>query len=90
MRIAYRADNLIDAHLVKHALEAADIACFVSGEYSTGGIGELPVFGLVSVLVDDRDEAQAASVIATLTAQLESGALELDPDFDPEAEPEPA
>jgi hypothetical protein len=88
MRIAYRAENLIDAHLVKHALEAANIRCFVSGEYSTGGIGELPVFGLVSVLVDDGDEAQAASVIATLAAQLESG--ELETDFDPDAAPEPA
>lgn len=88
MKIAYRAENLIDAHLVKHALEAAGINCFVSGEYSTGGIGELPVFGLVSVLIDDSDEVEAADVIATLTAQLESG--ELEADFDPGAAPEPA
>jgi hypothetical protein len=88
MRIAYRADNLIDAHLVKHALEAVGIHCFVSGEYATGGMGELPAMGLVNVLIDDNDQVQAAEVIAKLASELEGD--ELEPDLGPDGEPEPA
>ena len=32
MRVVYLADNLFDAHLVKHALEEAEIPAFVFGE----------------------------------------------------------
>ncbi len=88
MRIAYRAENLIDTHLVKHALEAAGIHCFVSGEYASGGMGELPAMGLVNVLIDDSDQAQAADVIAKLAAELEGD--ELDPEFDADPSPKPA
>ncbi|MDE3209610.1 MAG: DUF2007 domain-containing protein, partial [Pseudomonadota bacterium] len=42
MHIAYRAESLIDAHLVKDALERAEIPAFVTGEYLTGGVGQLP------------------------------------------------
>lgn len=47
MRSVYEAANLIDAHLVRQALEAEGIPAFVRGEALTGGIGELGVFGLV-------------------------------------------
>lgn len=70
MRVLYRAENLIDAHLIRHALEAAEIACFVSGQYSTGAIGELPVLGLVNVLVDDNDFEAAETVIRPLVEAL--------------------
>ena len=36
MRVVYLADNLFDAHLVKHALEEADIPAFVFGESPEG------------------------------------------------------
>lgn len=70
MKLLYRAENLIDAHLVRHALEAADIDCFVSGQYSTGAIGELPVFGLVNVLVSDDEWEAAEAVIRPLIEAL--------------------
>lgn len=80
MRIVYDAANLIDAHLVRHALEWAEIPAFVRGEALVGGIGELPAFGLVSVAVPDSVFEQALEIVEQLglgsdTAE-EAGALE--------------
>jgi hypothetical protein len=66
MRIVYAAANLIDAHLVRHALEQAGIPAFVRGEALVGGIGELPPIGLVSVAVPDSAWEQAREVIDQL------------------------
>ena len=51
MKIIYRAENIIDANLVKAALADAGIQAFVSGEYLTGGVGQLPALDLVTVMV---------------------------------------
>ena len=53
MHVIYQADNLFDAHLVKHALEDAGIPAFVFGEQLLGGMGELPLFGVLRVCVPD-------------------------------------
>jgi hypothetical protein len=66
MRIVYDAANLIDAHLVRHALEQAGIPAFVRGEALAGGIGELPPIGLVCVAVPDSAWANAREVIDRL------------------------
>lgn len=70
MRCIYRAENIIDANLVKNALAQAGIPSHVAGEYLTGAAGQLPAFGLVSVLVADADEAAAAPVVAAIDAAL--------------------
>lgn len=61
MQVAYRANNLIEAHLAKHALEGLDIPVFIFGESLLGGAGELPLFGVLRVCVPDPyiDEAMA-------------------------------
>ena len=66
MRTVYHAANLIDAHLVRHALEQAGIPAFVRGEALVGGIGELPPIGLVSVSVPDSACEQARDVVDQL------------------------
>ena len=48
MQIVYRAANIIDANLVKNALDAEGIPAFVGGQYLTGAIGELPPMPPVS------------------------------------------
>ncbi|MCE7031071.1 DUF2007 domain-containing protein [Lysobacter sp. GX 14042] len=53
MRTVYEAANLIDAHLVRHALEGIGIPVFLAGEALAGAMGELPLFGLVRVQVPD-------------------------------------
>jgi hypothetical protein len=70
MRIVYHAENLVDAHLVKGALEAAGIPAHVAGEYLTGAMGELPALGLVAVMVPEHLLPAAAAVAAACDAQL--------------------
>jgi hypothetical protein len=63
MRIIYRAQNLIDAHLVKDALESAEIPAFISGEYLTGGVGQLPALDYVAVLVPESSVDIAEPIV---------------------------
>lgn len=51
MRIVYRAENLVDAHLVKDVLDQAGIPAFISGEYLIGGVGQLPARDFIAVSV---------------------------------------
>ena len=66
MHIVYKADNLFDAHLVKHALEDAGIPAFVFGESLLGGMGELPLFGVLRVCVPDTAFSDAEAVVQGL------------------------
>jgi len=66
MKVVYEAANLIDAHLVRHALEDAGIPVFLRGEALLGGMGELPVFGVVAVCVPDSTLPEAEDVVRQL------------------------
>jgi hypothetical protein len=66
MKVVYEAAGIIDAHLIRHALEAADIPVFVKGEALLGGMGELPMFGLVQVCVPDSAWLQAREVVQSV------------------------
>jgi hypothetical protein len=66
MKVVYEAANLIDAHLVKHALEDADIPVFLRGEALVGGMGELPLFGVVAVCVPDSVWPEASEIVAAM------------------------
>jgi hypothetical protein len=66
MKVVYEAANLIDAHLVRHALEAEEIPVFLRGESLLGGMGELPLFGVIAVCVPDVVFPQARDIVAAL------------------------
>jgi len=66
MQVVYEAAHLIDAYLVRHALEDAGIPVFVRGEALLGGIGELPACGLVAVCVPDLAWPQARAIVERL------------------------
>ena len=84
MHIAYRAESLIDAHLVKDALERAEIPAFVAGEYLTGGVGQLPALDYVAVMVPDSAREPAGRVVAEVAGALaESRACAASWDPDP-------
>jgi hypothetical protein len=70
VKIVYRAENIIDANLVKNALEAEDIPAFVSGYYLTGAIGDLPPMSLVNVMVAGIDLERATAVAQRVDADL--------------------
>ncbi|GLQ88609.1 putative signal transducing protein [Dyella flagellata] len=85
MRIVYRAQNLIDAHLVKDALEGAEVPAFISGEYLTGGVGQLPALDYVAVLVPDSSVDTAEAIVREIDHALAEARLairELDDDPD--------
>jgi len=70
VKIVYRAENIIDANLVKAALAEAGIQAFVAGEYLTGAMGQLPVSDLVTVMVADSDVERAAPIAEAIDAAL--------------------
>ncbi|MGA7439241.1 MAG: DUF2007 domain-containing protein [Luteibacter sp.] len=83
MRIVYHAQSLIDAHLVRDALEQVGIPAFISGEYLTGAMGELPVMGLVAVMVPDSAVEAAEGIVRSVDARLaEARAAAAEGDFD--------
>lgn len=67
MKVVYEAANLIDAHLVRHALEADEIPVFLKGEALLGGMGELPLFGMVQVCVPEAVWPQARDIVEQLS-----------------------
>ncbi|HTV86382.1 MAG TPA: DUF2007 domain-containing protein [Dyella sp.] len=70
MRIIYRAQSLIDAHLVKDALESADVPAFIAGEYLTGAVGQLPALDYVAVLVPESSVDTAEPIVREIDRAL--------------------
>ena len=80
MKIVYQAENIIDANLVKNALEHEGIAAFVSGQYLTGAAGELPPLALVNVMVAEIDWPQARPIVERIDAALSERRAQPEPD----------
>lgn len=59
----YDAAHSTDAHLVKNLLAQAGITSHIRGEYLQGGLGDLPVSGMVQVCVDAADLESARAII---------------------------
>ncbi|NII09987.1 DUF2007 domain-containing protein [Oleiagrimonas sp. C23AA] len=70
MRIVYLAETMIDAHLVKNALEQAGLPAFVLGEYLTGAVGDLPARDYVRVAVPDSCEEAATPIVQEVERSL--------------------
>jgi hypothetical protein len=70
VRIVYQAENIIDANLVKNALEQENIRGFVSGQYLTGAAGELPPMALVNVMVAEMDWPRARAIAESVDTEL--------------------
>jgi hypothetical protein len=60
--VVYEAENIIDANLVKNALDEEGIHAFISGQYLTGAAGELPPLALVKVMVAEIDWTRARAI----------------------------
>jgi hypothetical protein len=75
MQIIYRAANLFDAHLVKDALEAENIPAFISGEYLTGAVGQLPAMDFIAVMVPESSLSAASDIVRDVEAQLSEARL---------------
>jgi len=89
VKVVYEAAGIIDAHLVKHALEAAEIPVFLNGEALLGGMGELPLFGVVQVCVPDSAWPEAREVVDALDLGSPTAGAEEAPGWDGGALPAP-
>lgn len=76
MRTVYHAEGIVDAHLVKDALEQAGIPAFVNGEYLIGGMGQLPARDFLTVSVPDVAVEAAAPVVREITEMLRAPVAE--------------
>jgi len=83
MRTVYHAEGIVDAHLVKDALENAGIPAFINGEYLIGGMGQLPARDFMTVSVPDIFADDAGPVVREITDMLRA------PVADEHAEPAP-
>jgi hypothetical protein len=70
MRIVYHAEGIVDAHLVKDALENAGVPAFVNGEYLIGGMGQLPARDFITVSVPEIFADDAGPVVREITEML--------------------
>ena len=72
MKRVYEAANNVEAHMIVHLLNAADIEAHVQGEHLQSGAGELPLGGLVAVVVADEDTESAQRLIQEWEARTRS------------------
>lgn len=64
MITVYKAHNLHEAYLIHGLLLQSGIRAQVSGEYLSGGIGELPAGDLIRIRVPAQQVAVAQGIIA--------------------------
>ena len=63
MKTLYEASNAFEAHMLRDFLQQEGITTFVQGEHLQSGAGILPAGGLVRLVVDEADYAQARSAV---------------------------
>jgi hypothetical protein len=90
MRTVYHAEGIVDAHLVKDALEQAGIPAFVNGEYLIGGMGQLPARDFLTVSVPDVAVEAAVPVVREVTDLLRTPESEAVPQHAPPLHLKPA
>ncbi|MGM9488689.1 putative signal transducing protein [Ideonella sp. YS5] len=69
MKSVFEASNTVEAHMVLHLLRQHGLAGRVEGEYLTGAMGDLPVAGLLRVVVEEPDYDAARAVVAAFEAE---------------------
>lgn len=63
MKLLYEAPNTVEANMILHLLEQAGLTARIDGEYLQGGIGEIQAIGVVRVMVEENDYAEAQKII---------------------------
>jgi len=63
MRTIHEPANGIEAYLIVGLLKQIGIEAHVAGEHLQGGAGQLPVFGLLRIMVEDKDAERARQFI---------------------------
>lgn len=64
MKVIYRAQDIVEAHILAGLLQSRGVEAFVGGHYLQGGIGELAALDSATLSVEDRYEENARAIIA--------------------------
>lgn len=59
----YRGSDYFEAQLLVGLLQQQNISVFLQGASLQGGLGEVPVVGHLSIMVDDQDLLRARELI---------------------------
>ncbi|TDV69781.1 putative signal transducing protein [Pseudomonas sp. LP_7_YM] len=63
MRKIYEPENLLEGELLQSVLASEGIESHITGRHLLGAVGELPVFGLLGLAVDDAQAERARQLI---------------------------
>jgi hypothetical protein len=70
MQKVYEPENLMEGELLQGMLASEGVAAHLTGRHLLGGVGELPMFGLLGLSVDNDQAEQARQLIAAYNAAL--------------------
>ncbi len=70
MQRIYEPENLMEGELLQGMLASEGIEAHLVGRDLLGGVGELPVFGLLALAVDNDQADSARELIAAYNAAL--------------------
>lgn len=63
MQLVFRANNILEAHIVAGMLKSHGIDCHVGGHYLQGAVGDLPATDFAHVFVGEEDQTRAEALI---------------------------
>lgn len=63
MRKIYEPENMMEGELLQSMLASEGIESHITGRHLLGGIGELPVFGLLGLAVENEQAERARQLI---------------------------
>jgi len=61
--VAFHANDIIEAHLVRGMLEANGVKAWVTGDYLQGAVGELAPMNFAKVMVLEEDLPVAKQIL---------------------------
>ncbi|EHR41987.1 MULTISPECIES: DUF2007 domain-containing protein [Alishewanella] len=63
MKIIFRANDILEAHIIAGMLNSQGIDTYVGGHYLQGAVGDLAALGFANVFVADEQAEQAEQLL---------------------------
>ncbi|MCT8125767.1 DUF2007 domain-containing protein [Alishewanella sp. BS5-314] len=63
MKIIFRANDILEAHIIAGMLNSEGIDTYVGGHYLQGAVGDLAALGFANVFVADEQAEQAEQLL---------------------------
>jgi hypothetical protein len=64
MKIIFKANDILEAHIVAGMLQSYGIATHVGGHYLQGAVGDLAPMGIANIFVQDDQVEEAEQLVA--------------------------